>query len=107
MVLAALAALLALPASASALLAARFHRGLAADSLGHKDFELMQEAGVDNVRLPMFWSGVEGTSPLVAQPDWSTFDKEVELAAEDDVRISPSSGDRRNGSAAEPVECCR
>ena len=49
----------------------------------------MREAGVDSVRLPMFWSGIEATSPLVAKPDWSSFDKEVELAAEDDVRIMP------------------
>src|SRR6201994_3068601 len=87
--LAALVALLALPASASAFLPPGFVGVSPQNSLGHKDFELMREAGVDNVRLPMFWSGIEATSPLVMRPDWSSFDKEVELAAEDDIRISP------------------
>jgi hypothetical protein len=89
LVLVACAALLALPGSASAFLPPGFIGVSPQNSLGHKDFELMREAGVDNVRLPMFWSGVEGTSPLVTRPDWSGFDKEVELAAEDDIRIMP------------------
>jgi hypothetical protein len=85
----ALAALLALPTSASAFLPPGFVGISPQNPLGHKDFELMREAGVDNVRLPMFWSGIEATSPLVTRPDWSSFDKEVELAAEDDIRVSP------------------
>src|ERR1700712_3458365 len=89
LVLAALAALLVLPASASAFLPPGFVGISPQNALGHKDFELMREAGVDNVRLPLFWSGIEGTSPLVTRPDWSSFDKEVELAAEDDIRIMP------------------
>jgi hypothetical protein len=84
-----LAALLVLPGAASAYLPPGFVGISPQNPLGHKDFELMEEAGVDNVRLPMFWSGIEGKSPLLVRPDWSGFDKEVELAAEDDVRISP------------------
>jgi hypothetical protein len=89
LVLVACAALLALPASASAFLPPGFVGVSPQNPLGHKDFELMREAGVDSVRLPMFWSGIEGISPLVTKPDWSGFDKEVELAAEDDIRIFP------------------
>jgi hypothetical protein len=81
-----LAALLVLPGVASAYLPPGFVGIAPQNSLGHKDFELMEEAGVDNVRLPMFWSGIEGKSPLLVRPDWSGFDKEVELAAEDDIR---------------------
>lgn len=84
-----LAALLALPANASAYLPPGFVGVSPQNSLGHKDFELMREAGIDSVRLPLFWSGVEGKSPLVVKPDWSNFDHWVELAAEDDIRIMP------------------
>jgi hypothetical protein len=85
----AVAMLLMLPAAAAAYLPPGFVGISPQNPLGHKDFELMSEAGVDNVRLPMFWSGIETKSPLVVDPDWSGFDKEVELAAEDDVRIMP------------------
>jgi hypothetical protein len=53
------------------------------------DFKLMREAGVRSVRLPLNWSGIERESPLVAAPDWSGFDHEVELAAEEGMRIMP------------------
>ena len=77
------------PAAASAYLPPGFIGISPQNSLGHKDFELMEEAGVDNVRLPLYWFSVEGTSPLVVPPDWSGFDKEVELAAENGVRVMP------------------
>src|SRR6201991_989453 len=88
-VMAVLVALLVLPGMAGAYLPPGFVGISPQNPLGHKDFELMEEAGVDNVRLPMVWSGIEGKSPLLVRPDWSGFDKVVELAAEDDVRISP------------------
>ena len=84
-----LAALFALPAAACAYLPPGFVGMSPQNSLGHKDFELMREAGVDSVRLPMFWMAIETKSPLVVRPDWSLFDKEVELAAEDNIRIMP------------------
>jgi hypothetical protein len=84
-----LAALLGLPAAAAAYLPPGFLGISPQNPLGHKDFELMREADVDNVRLPMFWLGIETKSPLAAKPDWSGFDKEVELAAEARVRITP------------------
>jgi hypothetical protein len=54
-----------------------------------KDFELMREAGIDSVRLPLYWSGVEARNPEYNEPDWSSFDREVELAAEADIRVMP------------------
>jgi hypothetical protein len=104
LVLVALAALLALPASASAFLPPGFVGISPQNPLGHKDFELMREAGVDNVRLPMFWSGIEGKSPLVVRPDWSNFDKEVELAAEANVRIMPFVWGSPEWVAAEQID---
>jgi hypothetical protein len=83
------AMLVALPATASAYLPPGFVGVSPQNALGHKDFELMREAGIDSVRLPMFWIGIETKSPLVVRPDWSGFDKEVELAAEDGVRVMP------------------
>jgi hypothetical protein len=53
------------------------------------DFELMREAGIESVRLPLFWFAVQETSPNVAEPDWSGFDREVGLAAESGIRIMP------------------
>jgi hypothetical protein len=98
------AVLCALPASASAYLPPGFVGISPQNPLGHKDFELMREAGVDNVRLPMFWTGIEGKSPLVVRPDWSGFDKEVELAAEANVRIMPFVWGSPEWVAAEPVD---
>ena len=89
LILVVVAALLAQPAAGSAYLPPGFVGISPQNSLGHKDFELMREAGVDNVRLPLYWAEVETKSPLVVKPDWSGFDKEVELAAEAGVRIMP------------------
>jgi hypothetical protein len=99
-----LAALLGLPAAAGAYLPPGFVGISPQNSLGHKDFELMQEAGVDNVRLPLFWPGVEAKSPLVTRPDWSAFDKEVELAAEAHVRITPFVWGSPEWVAPEPID---
>ncbi len=87
--LVALAALFMLPASASAYLPPGFVGISPQNALGHKDFELIGEAGVDNVRLPMYWGGIESNSPLLVKPDWSGIDKEVEGAAEERIRIMP------------------
>jgi hypothetical protein len=53
------------------------------------DFELMREAGVDSVRLPLYWSQIQERPPTVADPDWSGFDREVKLAAEAEIRVMP------------------
>jgi hypothetical protein len=45
------------------------------------DYALMAEAGVRSVRLTLFWTQVEPVSPAMREPDWSHFDRDVELAA--------------------------
>lgn len=84
-----LAVALAAPASAAAYLPEGFVGISPQNPASHKDFELMREAGVTSVRLPLAWSGIQRQSPLVAEPDWSGFDHEVELAAEEGIRIMP------------------
>jgi hypothetical protein len=83
-------ALLALtPAVAQAYLPAGFIGVSPQSAANGKDFELMSEAGVDSVRLPLYWSGIEARDPEFAEPDWSSFDREVELAAESNIRVMP------------------
>jgi hypothetical protein len=53
------------------------------------DFELMREAGIISVRLPLNWIAIESESPLVAEPNWEGFDHEVGLAAESGIRVMP------------------
>jgi hypothetical protein len=53
------------------------------------DFELMHEAGVTSVRLPLYWSAVQRQSPRAAAADWSEFDREVELAAAAGISVFP------------------
>lgn len=53
------------------------------------DFELMRQAGVRSVRLPLSWAQVQAQSPLTSDPDWSGFDREVELAAEAGIEVMP------------------
>jgi hypothetical protein len=53
------------------------------------DFELMREAGVSSVRLPLYWTVVQAEAPTVADPDWSGFDREVGLAAAAGIRVMP------------------
>jgi hypothetical protein len=54
-----------------------------------KDFRLMHEAGVRSVRLLLSWANIQSQPPLVAKSDWVGFDKEVELAAEEEIQIFP------------------
>lgn len=53
------------------------------------DYRLMREAGVRSVRLPLFWSAVQGRDPRVVPTNWSEIDRNVELAAEQGLRIMP------------------
>jgi polysaccharide biosynthesis protein PslG len=58
-------------------------------STNSRDFQLMREAGVRSVRMPLNWSAIQGESPLVVESDWTYFDREVELAAEEGIRLMP------------------
>jgi hypothetical protein len=85
----ALALSLMLPTAAPAYLPAGF-LGISPQGQSTKtDFELMHDSGVDSVRLPLYWSGVQSAPPDVAEPDWSGFDHNVALAAENGIRVMP------------------
>lgn len=53
------------------------------------DYELMREAGIAQVRLPLFWMAVQAKSPFLADPSWRAFDREVAIAAREGIRIMP------------------
>jgi hypothetical protein len=53
------------------------------------DYELMAEADVASVRLPLSWPQIEPVSPGAKEPDWSSPDRAVELAAEHGLRVFP------------------
>jgi hypothetical protein len=76
-----------LPASAQAYLPPGFIGVSPQNPSTAKDFDLMAEAGVDSVRLPLYWAGVEPKNPSYSKPNWSGFDTEVELAAEAGIRV--------------------
>jgi hypothetical protein len=86
----AILALLALaPASARASLPPGFI-GISPQSQSSRaDYELMRRAGIESIRLQLDWAGIEGESPLLAEPDWRGFDRQVELAAEAGLRVMP------------------
>jgi sugar phosphate isomerase/epimerase len=84
-----LVALASVPASAHAYLPPGFIGISPQNSTGAKDFDLMAEAGIDSVRLPMFWAGIEPDDPSYSKPNWADFDREVELAAEAGIRVMP------------------
>jgi polysaccharide biosynthesis protein PslG len=56
------------------------------------DFELMAEAGIRSVRMPLFWLRIEPVSPYLREPDWSGFDHDVELAARYGMEVLPTVG---------------
>jgi hypothetical protein len=77
------------PAAAHAYLPPGFIGVSPQSSANAKDFELMREAGVRSVRLPLYWSAVQEGPPGFAEADWDGFDHEVGLAAEAGVRVMP------------------
>ncbi len=77
------------PAAASAYLPPGFIGVSPQGQTTRADYQLMHESGVDSVRLPMSWAVIQSQPPDIAEPDWSGFDHEVELAAEAEIRIMP------------------
>jgi hypothetical protein len=53
------------------------------------DYELMQLAGVESVRLPMIWGSIEPEVGDLEEPDWASFDAQVARAAEHEMRVFP------------------
>lgn len=90
-VAAVIAALLALPAAVAAETAPPgFTVGISPQTPADvPDYALMQEAGIESLRLPLNWTSVESFSPYLVAPDWSGFDHSVELAAEFGMRVFP------------------
>lgn len=86
---AALLALAALPARSAAYVPPGFFGMSPQTPLDARDFELMREAGVRSVRLPLHWAAIEPRSRLLAPSDWSAFDHAVGLAAEQRIQVFP------------------
>jgi hypothetical protein len=53
------------------------------------DYELMRQAGVTSVRLPLFWNAAQSKSPYFADPNWREFDREVVVAAKEGIAVFP------------------
>jgi len=85
------AALLALiPAMAGSLAVAppRGFIGMSPQSVTDgTDYELMREAGITSVRIPLNWAGIEPDFVDRRDPDWSWLDEQVGLAAEHGITI--------------------
>lgn len=81
--------LLAVPAAAQGYLPPGFI-GISPQNTGTaKDYELMDEAGIKSVRLPLYWAAVEPESPAFTERQWESFDREVRLAAKAGMEIFP------------------
>jgi hypothetical protein len=53
------------------------------------DYELMAEAGIMSVRLPMNWASMVPRAPERFDPNWDGFDEQMTLAAEQGLRVFP------------------
>jgi hypothetical protein len=100
----ALAALALLAPAARAYLPAGFVGVSPQTAASSSDLELMREAGVQSVRLPLYWGQIQGKSPLTTDPDWAGFDHEVELAAEAGIQAMPFVLNSPEWVAPEPVD---
>ncbi len=87
----ALFTLLALPQAAAAVPPGFF--GISPQSSPNDgDYELMEEANLKSLRMPLSWLQVEPVDPLLRPPDWSGFDLAVELAARHGMVVLPFTG---------------
>ncbi|HSK49502.1 MAG TPA: hypothetical protein VK889_03300 [Solirubrobacterales bacterium] len=82
-------AALALPGTAAANLPARLIGISPQNAANAKDYRLMREAGIVNARLPMAWSSIQRDNRAAVKPDWTAFDHDVRLAAENGIQIMP------------------
>jgi hypothetical protein len=81
--------LLALPAGASAYLPPGFIGISPQNAASASDYRLMAGAGIESARLPMNWGVIQHETPAAMEPNWDAFDHDVELAAENEIRIMP------------------
>jgi hypothetical protein len=77
------------PASARAYLPPGFIGVSPQSPANARDFELMRDAGVESVRLPLYWNVVQEQAPGIVEANWDGFDHEVALAAEAGIRVMP------------------
>jgi hypothetical protein len=76
-----------LPAAAQAYLPHGF-LGISPQSAAKSsDYELMRRAGIESMRLPLFWSVVQPDSLSPLDTNWDGFDRDVKLAAESRMRV--------------------
>lgn len=57
------------------------------DHPNESDYLLMEEGGVQSVRLPLFWTQVEHAPPYIGGRDWTSFDTGVQLAARHEMSV--------------------
>jgi hypothetical protein len=53
------------------------------------DYELMQLAGIESVRMPLVWASIEPDAANLDDPNWSAFDVQVARAAQHGMRVFP------------------
>ncbi len=58
-------------------------------TMDDSDFELMRQAGISSVRLPMNWADIVPGAANRFAPEWWWFDEQVALAAEHGMRAFP------------------
>jgi len=104
LVLLSLLLVLALPAVARADLPPGFV-GISPQSTAKaSDMQLMREAGITSMRLPLSWTGVQSQGPFFSDANWGSFDHEVELAAEQGIRVMPFVAGSPEWAADDPRE---
>lgn len=94
-------ALLALPHAAAAAPPGFF--GISPQgAITESDFDLMEKAGLQSIRVPLFWSQVEPVSPFLLEPRWESFDRDFRLAAQHGMTVLPVVSAAPQWIAAEP-----
>jgi polysaccharide biosynthesis protein PslG len=68
------------------------------------DMALMREAGITSMRLPLYWVGVQSPGPFLSEANWGAFDHEVELAAEEEIRVMPFVWGSPEWAAEDPAD---
>jgi hypothetical protein len=79
--------LLALPSAATAYVPPGFFGMAPQGPTDESDYQLMEEAGVRSVRLPLYWDRAQPFRRNIRHPEWAPFDREVELAAEHGINV--------------------
>jgi hypothetical protein len=69
-----------------------------------KDYELMREAGIYSVRLPLNWAAIEPENPAFSERNWDGFDREVRMAAREGIEVFPFLGASPEWVTAEGID---